>query len=87
MAGIEQVSTKARYETILDETKAINTALDQAPKGSLVVIFPESVSRSLKMISERQPIEQEAAPSTQNSWKVRFQIEIQPEEAFQFMSV
>ncbi len=55
MAGIEQVNTKARCETILDETKAINTALDQAPKGSLVVIFPESVSRALSLVSQRLP--------------------------------
>ncbi len=59
MAGIEQVNTKARYETILDETKAIKTALDQAPKGSLVVIFPESISRALSLVSERLPEEPE----------------------------
>ena len=55
--GIETVNSKARYETILHETKAIHTALDEAPKGSLVVIFPESVSHALTLIEERNPVE------------------------------
>ncbi len=56
--GIEKVNSKARYETILNETKAINTALDKASIGSLVVIFPESVSRGLSLIKERNPVDE-----------------------------
>lgn len=58
IAGIEKVNPTARYESILNETKAIDTALDKADKGSLVVIFPESVSRSLSLIAERNPVDE-----------------------------
>ncbi len=44
-----------RFETILDETTAINTALDRAVDGGLVVVFPESVSRAIQMIEARGP--------------------------------
>ncbi len=59
--GVEQVigrmpELKVRHETILDETKAIQTALDEASKGALVVILPESVSRAIGLIEERNPI-------------------------------
>ena len=33
----------------------MNTALDHAPKGSLVVIFPESVTRAISLIEARNP--------------------------------
>ncbi|MBD3881315.1 cyanophycin synthetase [Phormidium tenue FACHB-886] len=46
----------ASFETILDETEALNTALDRAPEGSLVVIFPESVGRAIGLIEARQPL-------------------------------
>ena len=52
VAGIQQAKTDCSYESILDETKAIHTALAEAPSGSLVVILPESVSRALKLIEE-----------------------------------
>jgi cyanophycin synthetase len=51
--GIEAAATDCRYESILEETRAINIALDEAPEGSLVVILPESVSRALQLIEER----------------------------------
>jgi cyanophycin synthetase len=54
--GIEQVNPDCRFETILEETKAIRIALDEAPKGSLVTILPESVSRAIQLIEERGPI-------------------------------
>ncbi|GAB4380341.1 MAG: cyanophycin synthetase [Elainellaceae cyanobacterium] len=53
--GLEQGNQQVPYETILDETTAINTALDRAPKGSLVVILPESVSRAIQLIEARNP--------------------------------
>ena len=55
--GIEEVNPDARYESILSEEKAINIALDEAPKDSLVVILPESVSRAIRLIKERHPVE------------------------------
>jgi cyanophycin synthetase len=58
--GIEQeignIQPPIRYESILDETQAINTALDQATNGSLVVILPESVSRAISLIEARRPL-------------------------------
>jgi cyanophycin synthetase len=44
-----------RVETILDETTAVNTALDRAGDGNLVVVFPESVSRAINLIEQRGP--------------------------------
>jgi cyanophycin synthetase len=40
----------------LDETAAIEWALDHAPDNSLVVIFPESVSRAIELINVRNPL-------------------------------
>lgn len=53
MKGIESAEADSSCETILEETKAINVALDEAPEGGLVVILPESVSRSLQLIEEK----------------------------------
>ena len=54
--GIMQVKSDCRYEIVLDETTAINTALDTASNGSLVVILPESVSRAIRLIEARNPL-------------------------------
>jgi cyanophycin synthetase len=54
--GLEEVDSQAGYQTVLNETDAINQALDEAPKGSLVVILPESVSRAIHLIKERNPL-------------------------------
>ena len=61
--GVEQIlggvsDPSIRYETILNETEAINTALDRASLGSLVVILPESVNRAIKLIEARNPIQE-----------------------------
>ncbi|MCL2932850.1 MAG: cyanophycin synthetase [Trichodesmium sp. MAG_R03] len=48
--------SKAIYESILDETSAINKALDRATSESLVVILPESVSRAISLIEARKPV-------------------------------
>ncbi|MFE1748353.1 cyanophycin synthetase [Coleofasciculus sp. H7-2] len=68
--GIQQEKPDSRYETILEETTAINTALDQAPEGSLVVILPESVTRAISIIEARRPQmeneHQPVAPSVEN---------------------
>ena len=51
---------KLEYELILDETTAVNKALDGAPAGSLVVILPEGVNKALTLIEARKPIQESA---------------------------
>jgi cyanophycin synthetase len=58
--GLTQMEGTPPFETILDETEAIRTTLDAAPSGSLVVILPESVTRAIKLIEERNPIQAES---------------------------
>lgn len=53
--GIEAAKTGVPYEVILHETTAVHQALDTAPADSLVVIFPESVSRAISLIEARNP--------------------------------
>ncbi|MBE9128005.1 MULTISPECIES: cyanophycin synthetase [unclassified Coleofasciculus] len=73
--GIVQEKPDSQYEVILKETEAINTGLDQAESGGLVVIFPESVSRAISLIEVRrplpangyQPISSEIQPDLQQS--------------------
>lgn len=60
--GIAQANGPAAYQTILNETEAIETALDQAPSGSLVVILPESVTRAINLIEKRKPLEEPRIP-------------------------
>jgi len=52
--------SKLEYELILDETTAVNKALDGAPAGSLVVILPEGVTKALALIEARKPIQESA---------------------------
>jgi cyanophycin synthetase len=52
--GIERSDVLCPYELVLDETTAIQTAMDSAPQGSLVVILPESVSRAIQLIDIRR---------------------------------
>ncbi len=54
--GIESAQAVVPYEVVLHETTAVNQALDGAPAGSLVVIFPESVTRALGLIELRHPL-------------------------------
>jgi cyanophycin synthetase len=61
--GIEQILAKVpdsriRYETILNEIEAINTGLNRAGEGALVVILPESVNRAIQLIESRKPIKE-----------------------------
>ncbi|MGB3513314.1 MAG: cyanophycin synthetase [Microcoleaceae cyanobacterium] len=60
--GAKDAESKATYESIIDETTAINTALDRAPEGGLVVILPESVSRAISLIEARNPIQDVLLP-------------------------
>jgi cyanophycin synthetase len=58
--GIHQGATDADallpHSIRLDETEAIEWALDNAPENALVVIFPENVSRAIALIMSRDPI-------------------------------
>ncbi|MGB3295953.1 MAG: cyanophycin synthetase [Phormidesmis sp.] len=44
------------HQTMLNETAAIEWALDNAPDDGLVVILPESVSRAIALIEARNPV-------------------------------
>ncbi|MBD1866570.1 cyanophycin synthetase [Cyanobacteria bacterium FACHB-471] len=56
--GIQEGGSDRPYEVILNETEAVNTALDSAPSGGLVVILPETVSRAISLIKARHPLQQ-----------------------------
>ncbi|MGF1540663.1 MAG: cyanophycin synthetase [Pleurocapsa sp.] len=51
--GIHQENSHAVYETILDEVKAIETALARAEKHNLVVVFPEKVLQAIALIKKQ----------------------------------
>lgn len=59
--GIKQVNPNYEFEAILDETQAINKALDIAPENSLVVILPEIVNRAIKLIKARGVVKEEVS--------------------------
>lgn len=54
--GILSANPECQFETILDEPEAIATALDLATPGSLVVILPESVSRTISLIETHRSL-------------------------------
>ncbi|MBD1864356.1 MULTISPECIES: cyanophycin synthetase [Trichocoleus] len=62
--GLEAANQRCPHEIILDETKAINSALDRATPGSLVVILPESVTRAIQLIEARNPVGHTTATQT-----------------------
>ncbi len=51
--GICQVNPNLSYKVVLKEADAINTALDQAQKSNLVVIFPDKVNQAISLIKQR----------------------------------
>lgn len=53
--GILEENPQAAYEVILDEKEAIAIALNKIDKKGLVVIFPESVTRSIALIEAKMP--------------------------------
>lgn len=55
--GLIDAKPSLTHEVVLDETTAIQAALDSATPGSLVVILPESVSRAIKLIEERNAVQ------------------------------
>lgn len=52
--GIREENEQIRYDVILNEVEAIETGLSRVNKNGLVVIFPESVSRSISLIEKHQ---------------------------------
>ena len=52
--GVSETVATRVFQVILDETKAIQTALKQGKPGDLIVIFPESVSRTIRLVNEAQ---------------------------------
>lgn len=50
--GLEQEDPEFPYEIILDETKAIQIGMEDASHGSLVVVLPESVNRTLGLLKQ-----------------------------------
>ncbi len=60
--GIRQIQPNMAYEVVLNETEAINLALDQAVDGGLVVVLPESVQRAIQLIEARHPQDEAIAP-------------------------
>ncbi len=60
--GLAQGNGAAAYQTILNETEAIETALNEAVSGSLVVILPESVTRAIHLIEKRKPLQDPRIP-------------------------
>ena len=65
--GIMKAKPGCHFETILDETQAINTALDSAPSGSLVVFLPESVNRAISLIEARRSLSEDANQLTSSN--------------------
>ncbi|MFQ4142071.1 cyanophycin synthetase [Chlorogloeopsis sp. ULAP02] len=76
--GIKEVNPNYKHESILDETLAINKALDLAPEHSLVVILPESVSRAIQLIRTRGVVKEEITQQTTTSNTVDSQIGVTP---------
>ena len=56
--GIYQVNAEQTHEIILDEIEATEKALGQAPKDSLVVIFPEKVGAAINLVKQHMQKEQ-----------------------------
>jgi cyanophycin synthetase len=61
--GIESTDSDCTFETILKESKAINIALKEAPRDSLVTILPESVNRAIEAIESHRS----SAPASMDS--------------------
>ncbi|NEQ99630.1 MAG: cyanophycin synthetase, partial [Cyanothece sp. SIO2G6] len=61
LQGVKQAGTDIAVTVELDETQAIAKALDDAPDDGLVVILPESVSRAIALINQRNPITETVA--------------------------
>ncbi|MEN9280842.1 MAG: cyanophycin synthetase, partial [Gloeomargarita sp. DG02_3_bins_56] len=52
--GVTEAVAQRSLQVILDETEAIQTALNQGKTGDLIVIFPEKSQRALNLVTEAQ---------------------------------
>ncbi|HIK38681.1 MAG: cyanophycin synthetase [Geminocystis sp.] len=52
--GILSENPNQDYIVVLDEAEAIETGINKVKEGGLVVIFPESVSRAIKIVEKYQ---------------------------------
>lgn len=82
--GILQAGSDCRYESILDETEAINQALDSASSGSLVVILPEVISRAISLIEARHPLSEGEHQLSDSTTSLDSQISVKSSVANQF---
>jgi len=64
--GVSGIAPNLPCEIILDEVVAIDSALDNAPDSSLVVIFPEKVDSVIQMIKARMPDVPPKSPFSEN---------------------
>ncbi|HBE19347.1 MAG TPA: cyanophycin synthetase [Cyanobacteria bacterium UBA11149] len=71
--GILQENPQSDYQVILNEEEAINTGLDRAVPGGLVVILPETVSGALRLIEARRPIPENGHHTTPDTLAVSSQ--------------
>lgn len=51
--GICQENSNIKYEVVLQETEAINTALNHAQANNLVVVFPDKIGQAIDLIKQR----------------------------------
>ena len=51
--GICKENPNLKYEIVLQETEAINIALDRAKSDNLVVVFPDRVNQAISLIKKR----------------------------------
>ncbi|MEM1253328.1 MAG: cyanophycin synthetase [Cyanobacteria bacterium P01_H01_bin.21] len=66
--GIAQADeSSASHVVQLDETTAIECALEHAPEDALVVIFPEQVNRAIELIQARNPVSEAAGATVSDS--------------------
>jgi cyanophycin synthetase len=65
--GLVNANPNCPYELILDEVTAITQSLETAPDGSLVVILPEKVSRTIQLIQSQPNFQgNQDAPAHEN---------------------
>ncbi|MEM9150525.1 MAG: cyanophycin synthetase [Cyanobacteria bacterium P01_F01_bin.3] len=71
IAEAEAVSGESfSYTVELDETTAVNWALDNAPDNGLVVILPENVTQAIALISARGPVSEGFSTTTDTAQAV-----------------
>jgi cyanophycin synthetase len=65
--GIHATDQSASYSILLNESEAIEWALDNNAKNTLVVIFPDNVSRAISLIMDRNPVPANLMPESKES--------------------